>query len=129
MIRFFLYFLISFTILSIPFKDRKLFYHLDKVAYPVTKHIIKKSQDITVSTLGDVKIWGIQLIEDNKSNKQGIDHVSSKSAAPSRNLIKVKKQISTQDNQLDRKSEVLGIEYYSKDELEKLQNMLKEAEY
>ena len=49
-----------------PFEDRKLFYHLDEIAYPVTKHIIKKSKTIAKSAIGDMKIWGVQLIADNK---------------------------------------------------------------
>lgn len=112
MIKFLFYFSVSFLILSIPIEKRQLFYHLDQLATPYTHPVFKKTKIFIEGKLSEQKILGMKIIDTPKKNL-----TPPKTYRP---------LASGQD--LNRKSEILEIEYYSESELLQLRTMLKNSD-
>lgn len=122
MFRFPFYFIISYVILSVPVSNQKLFYYIDSVTAPILKPMYSELGSKVSSHLHEAKNWVFDFLD----NSIGSDDVSTSYAAPvkekSKNAIK-------KPDELDRKSEIYGVEYYSDEEIAQLEAMLRDSKY
>ena len=125
MIKFFCYFLISFSILSIPVKKRQLFYYLNELANPYTLPAFYKMSNFLQQQLARKKIFGMSIIAPQSNSSAPTDKVKAKTdiPAPFPLLERPPAQLD-----LNSQSEALEIETYSESELQELKLLLKNSD-
>ena len=121
MIRFFLYFSLSFLILSIPIKEKPLFYHIDQLATPYTHTAFQRANAFIVDKLSDKTILGMQIIDPPMPGPQR----NSKLLATEENRNIKAEELPTKNY---IKGEMLEAEYYSESELLELKAILKNSD-
>ena len=135
MVKFLFCFLISFLVLSIPIKKKQFFYYLDQWANPYTRPVLKRANIFMRKHLAKIEILGIKVISGLKEEPSdqtiltvspSSQQITFKTRGKSQIKEKVKKGLSPLE--LNKKSEVLGTEYYSEKELLQLKEMLKNSD-
>ena len=135
MVKFLFCFLISFLVLSIPIKKKQFFYYLDQWANPYTRPVLKRANTFMRKHLAKIEILGIRVISGPKEESSdqtivtvspSLQQITLKTIGKSQIKEKVKKGLSPLE--LNKKSEVLGTEYYSEKELLQLKEMLKNSD-
>ena len=130
MIRFLIYFSISFLILSIPIKTKQLFYYFDQLATPYTRPALQKAGTFIREQLSDKKILGMKII--GKAQQDEGPGPVPKVLATSKKLLQrkigEKAELLLNSSELAQKSKNLGAEYYSERELLELKTMLKNSD-
>lgn len=64
LMKFSIYFLLSFIILSISFENRPLFFHLTKIMRPYSGDVINSATEISNSIINETK----KVIDEEKKN-------------------------------------------------------------
>ncbi len=125
MIKFTFYFALSFFILSFPMGDKKLFYYIDTVTSPLLSPTYNTVSSVGKEKFYDIKIWAMNLIDNSKSTAlNSTDDVTTSYSAPERE----QNSIQGSPEALERKSEINQAEYYSDEEVKKLEAMLRNAD-
>ena len=133
MIKFLFYFSISFLVLSIPVKKRQLFYYLDQWANPYTHPALKQANIFMRKHLSQIEILGMKIISSYEKGSSGQTIVTRPPSSQQMGLKTTEKFQRREKRRLppldlNKKSEVLGTEYYSEKELLKLKTMLKNSD-
>ena len=112
MIKFLVYFTISFLLLSIPIKQKQLFYHLDQWITPYAQPVLNKTKSFVEKQLYEWQIFGLKIWDTSP-------------IAPKKNraLDEFSKHLD-----LVKQSEALETEIYSERELLQLKEMLKNSD-
>ena len=122
-IKFLIYFSISFLVLSIPVKEKQLFYYLSEMTTSYTHPGFKKVESLVKEQLSKKKIMGLQIID--SAPKNPMKKLRANPAPPT--LIPNKKEVGP-SLQLDKKSELTERERYSETELRQLRELLKNSD-
>lgn len=123
MIKFFLYFCLSFLLLSIPVEKKQLFYHLDQLTISYTRPLFEKTKNFMAKQMKNTTILGINLFPSSKK-KQLEKELKPKLTTQTPNLPK----FPVNQKYKPPKSEDQGEENYSESELLKLKTMLKNSD-
>ena len=74
LLKFILYFIVSFVILSFPVSDKTLFAHLNKMTAPVSKTILQKIE-IGIKKSSS---WSKKIFTNSTPNKKDTAHINEK---------------------------------------------------